>query len=110
MKFKVCFQHHNGVRWPERGCPSRIVPRDRDGLKISSPPLHRQRCGQSSLAIVRTTRCGWDSRAPDARRLAHPDTAARTVHRSERRLAAGFERPFRQNGWKDATLCDGREL
>ena len=34
----------------------------------------------------------------------------RTAHRSERRLAAGFARPFRQNGGKEATECDDREL
>jgi len=28
----------------------------------------------------------------------------------ERRLAAGFARPFRQSGWKKATVCDHREL
>ena len=43
-----------------------------------------------------------------SREFARP--LSRKKHSSERRSETGFARPFRQNGWKEASVCDNRKL
>ena len=72
------------------------------GLVVLSPLLSTPHCCDAVTVRYRTAlhRTETDSH----RSIPSPSQA------HERRLAAGFGRPFRPNGWKGTTVCDHREL